>query len=412
MQYAGTPLGSQQIYQTEIEKILSQMLKTPPPGVVVPTGVNLDQVATVLSQWWPYLNTPPNTINFPQIDPANPQAIITWIQGNLPTALPSLNSLIQSAASYINAVGSLPYMPWDKLPWKWLLNGGIEKIVTAFKTTPGAIPDAIKLAIQIASIPMGSSTPGWVSGPTPAKDALGTTGPGFYEPPVLPGVDWTKDPYKKILDWIKSAGAEIFKGDPWPVLYWIVTTPAAVEHIDRLPRIYADLKCFTTPCYGDGVANFKKFMTSDNYQDNWCKDLPCNKDGTAKCQATGQSCDASNKCCDGSECKEGKCTEKSSNYGWIALGVLGAVAAVAAVGFVMTGKSAKANPCPREARNPRRGGLNNSEREQWIDNDEGLYNWWRSSRLSKREFIKQNRDEIDAAINRVLAPARPRQWWE
>ena len=46
--------------------------------------------------------------------------------------------------------------------------------------------------------------------------------------------------------------------------------------------------------------------------------------------------------------------------------------------------------------------MNNTDREQWIDNDEGLYNWWRSSHLSKREFIRQNRQEIDQAINNVL----------
>lgn len=51
--------------------------------------------------------------------------------------------------------------------------------------------------------------------------------------------------------------------------------------------------------------------------------------------------------------------------------------------------------------------MNNTEREQWIDNDEGLYDWWRSSRLSKREFIKQNRAEIDQAIERVTSGAQP-----
>ena len=73
------------------------------------------------------------------------------------------------------------------------------------------------------------------------------------------------------------------------------------------------------------------------------------------------------------------------------MGVIGAVAAVAAVGFMTSKGGAKANPCPCEARNPRRGGLNNTEREQWIDNDEGLYSWWRSSRMSKRDFIKEAR---------------------
>ena len=46
--------------------------------------------------------------------------------------------------------------------------------------------------------------------------------------------------------------------------------------------------------------------------------------------------------------------------------------------------------------------INNADREQWIDNDEGLYNWWRSSRLSKREFIRENNVELDAAIRRAV----------
>ncbi len=51
--------------------------------------------------------------------------------------------------------------------------------------------------------------------------------------------------------------------------------------------------------------------------------------------------------------------------------------------------------------------LNDKDRAQWIDNDEGLYNWKRSSRLSMREFIRQNREEIDILILRVRdAPPR------
>jgi hypothetical protein len=46
--------------------------------------------------------------------------------------------------------------------------------------------------------------------------------------------------------------------------------------------------------------------------------------------------------------------------------------------------------------------LNNSERENWVNNDEGLYNWFKSSRLSMREFIKQNKSELDECILRVL----------
>lgn len=51
--------------------------------------------------------------------------------------------------------------------------------------------------------------------------------------------------------------------------------------------------------------------------------------------------------------------------------------------------------------------MNDREREQWIDNDEGLYDWWRRSGLSKRRFIRENRSEIDAAINPVVNGEKP-----
>ena len=44
---------------------------------------------------------------------------------------------------------------------------------------------------------------------------------------------------------------------------------------------------------------------------------------------------------------------------------------------------------------------------QWIDNDEGLYNWWRRSRQSKRSFIKDNRDELESCIRRVIDGDKP-----
>lgn len=50
---------------------------------------------------------------------------------------------------------------------------------------------------------------------------------------------------------------------------------------------------------------------------------------------------------------------------------------------------------------------NDTERAQWVDNDEGLYNWWKSSRQSKRAFIRENRAEIDGAISRVTGGERP-----
>lgn len=46
--------------------------------------------------------------------------------------------------------------------------------------------------------------------------------------------------------------------------------------------------------------------------------------------------------------------------------------------------------------------VNDDDREQWVDNDEGLYTWWRSSRMGKRAFIRANRDDIDAVIRAAL----------
>lgn len=51
--------------------------------------------------------------------------------------------------------------------------------------------------------------------------------------------------------------------------------------------------------------------------------------------------------------------------------------------------------------------LTASDIGQWIDNDEGLYNWWRSSRQTKREFIRENRAELEQCIRRVLDGTKP-----
>jgi hypothetical protein len=51
--------------------------------------------------------------------------------------------------------------------------------------------------------------------------------------------------------------------------------------------------------------------------------------------------------------------------------------------------------------------LSMSEINQWVDNDEGLYNWWKASKQRKRQFIIDNRDELEACINRVLNGSKP-----
>lgn len=51
--------------------------------------------------------------------------------------------------------------------------------------------------------------------------------------------------------------------------------------------------------------------------------------------------------------------------------------------------------------------LTMSEIAQWIDNDEGLYVWWKRSRLSKKNFIAENRDELVRAIRNVTDGKKP-----
>ena len=43
--------------------------------------------------------------------------------------------------------------------------------------------------------------------------------------------------------------------------------------------------------------------------------------------------------------------------------------------------------------------LNNEEREMWIMNDESLYNFWKSSKMSIKKFIREYRKEIDQYIS-------------
>jgi len=50
--------------------------------------------------------------------------------------------------------------------------------------------------------------------------------------------------------------------------------------------------------------------------------------------------------------------------------------------------------------------VNDTEREQWVDNDEGLYLAWRSSSQPKRRFIREHRGQIDAVIDNVVSGRR------
>lgn len=50
---------------------------------------------------------------------------------------------------------------------------------------------------------------------------------------------------------------------------------------------------------------------------------------------------------------------------------------------------------------------NDHERREWVQNDEGLYNWWKRSGLGLYRFVRENRAEIDAVIDPVLDGSKP-----
>jgi hypothetical protein len=56
--------------------------------------------------------------------------------------------------------------------------------------------------------------------------------------------------------------------------------------------------------------------------------------------------------------------------------------------------------------------INDTDRAQWVDNDEGLCNWWRTLRISKRKFIRLNRVEIDSVIRNVTEGRKPAHYLE
>lgn len=51
--------------------------------------------------------------------------------------------------------------------------------------------------------------------------------------------------------------------------------------------------------------------------------------------------------------------------------------------------------------------MNDVDRSQWIDNDEGLYLAWRRSRLSKRLWIQKNQRLIDETVENITDNIQP-----
>jgi hypothetical protein len=46
--------------------------------------------------------------------------------------------------------------------------------------------------------------------------------------------------------------------------------------------------------------------------------------------------------------------------------------------------------------------MNNNDREQWVNNDEGLYVMYKRSKQNMRSFIKTNKEMIDEIISNVV----------
>ena len=51
--------------------------------------------------------------------------------------------------------------------------------------------------------------------------------------------------------------------------------------------------------------------------------------------------------------------------------------------------------------------MTNYDINDWIDNDEGLYNWWLSSGQPKTVFIRENRKELTTCIENVINGNKP-----
>lgn len=51
--------------------------------------------------------------------------------------------------------------------------------------------------------------------------------------------------------------------------------------------------------------------------------------------------------------------------------------------------------------------MNDEERRQWVENDEGLHSEYRHSLKSMRLFIKENRKFIDECIDNVVNGKKP-----
>lgn len=51
--------------------------------------------------------------------------------------------------------------------------------------------------------------------------------------------------------------------------------------------------------------------------------------------------------------------------------------------------------------------INDEDRQQWVDNDEGLYEMWRRSGKGITVWVRENRELIDGVVRNVRDNVRP-----
>ena len=54
--------------------------------------------------------------------------------------------------------------------------------------------------------------------------------------------------------------------------------------------------------------------------------------------------------------------------------------------------------------------ITNQDISRWIEGDEGLYTWWKTSGVTKELFIKKNRKELVKCISNVLESKKPEHY--
>lgn len=346
----------------------------------IPVG-QITPIAQTISAWWPYLKSPPNSTNVPAIDLA---ALLAWvgIGGNAipnPGAFKSIEELIAAAKRYVDAVGAIPYLPWDRVPWdNWITH--FPAFLQALGNDPQAVLELLKFMQTIATIPAG--TP-WTSGQSNRRTSGSqymqhVTSMKSYAAPKFSAIDWTKPGYTDLIDWITNGYVDPSK-IPWDLLMETQTTDCILKNPGRLAQMQAD-PCWQNPGNCDPLVQFKAMACNATYIEGWCNQPPCSLPGippgggckaktcaqlTTECGQVDDGCGGKidcGSCPDGKHCENGKCVEgqgpsgeadtSSSGWKW-ALGIVGLLA-VAAGGYVaikgMPGS--KKNPTGCAQRNP------------------------------------------------------------